>query len=87
MNIYAKYNMPKYKEIIQLVLMLLGRPKDSINLPRSNNLDHRKCITSEGVSKMMEDLDHYELRRESSEAVDEEYKISKLLERRKTDVK
>jgi hypothetical protein len=78
---YTRYNLPKFKEIIQIVLMLLGHPKREINLPRSNSLDHRKCITGEVMGKLMDELEAYELRRESSEAVAGEYKINKLLER------
>ena len=84
MNAYAKYNQPKFKEIVQIVLMLLGKKKAEINLPRSNALNHRRCITADGLTQMMEELENYELRRESSEAVEEEYKINKLLERRKS---
>lgn len=67
---YLHYHLPKYREIVQIVLMLLGRPKAEINQPRSNSLDHRKCIRKDYIERMMTDLERYELRRESSEAVD-----------------
>ncbi len=82
LSTYLSYHLPKYKEIIQIVLMLLGKPKNQINLPRSNTLNHRLCIQKAYIQKMMEGLEEYELRRQSSEAVGNEYKINKLLERR-----
>jgi hypothetical protein len=81
MNSYLNYNIPKFKEIVQLTLMLLGYKKDEINLPRSNTLDSRKCLKKEFIKKMLVDLEGYELKRESSDSVDGEYKINKLLER------
>jgi hypothetical protein len=36
--------------------MLLGHPKASMNLPRSNTLDHRKCISKESIEKMLVQL-------------------------------
>jgi IMP cyclohydrolase len=53
MNTYLNYNIPKYKEIIQIVLMLLGYKKEDINLPRSNILDGRKCFTKASIEKML----------------------------------
>lgn len=79
---YLHYHLPKFREVVQIVLMLVGRPKAEISLPRSNSLDHRKCIRKDYIEKMVADLEKYELRRDSSEAVDSEYKINKLLERR-----
>lgn len=76
---YLHYHLPKYREIVQIVLMILGRPKTEINLPRSNSLNYRKCIKKDYIEKMIADLEKYELRRESSEAVGNEYKINKLL--------
>ena len=42
MNTYFSYNTPKYKEILQIALMLLRYDKNGINEPRSNSLDFRK---------------------------------------------
>ena len=53
MKAYARYNQPKFKEVVQIVLMLLGKPKEEINLPRSNALDHRKCITRDSLPKLL----------------------------------
>lgn len=41
---YLHYHLPKYREIVQIVFMILGRSKAEINLPRSNSLNYRKCI-------------------------------------------
>jgi hypothetical protein len=49
--------------------MILGHPKDEINLPKSNALNHRRCIKKVYIARMLSDLEKYELRRESSEAV------------------
>lgn len=81
MNVFLSYHIPKYREIIQIIAMLLGYKKADINLPRSNVLDARKCLTREWIEKMLADLEKYELRRESSQTVEPEYKINKLLER------
>lgn len=83
---YLHYHLPKFREVVQIVLMLLGKPKAEINLPRSNTLDHRKCIRRDYIDRMLADLERYELRRDSSEAVGSEYKINKLLERRSPSV-
>lgn len=56
MQAYLHYHLPKFKEIIQIVFMLLGHPKAEINLPRSNSLDHRKCIKKDFIEKMLVDL-------------------------------
>jgi hypothetical protein len=50
--------------------MILGYKKADINLPRSNALDHRKCLRKTFIERMMTDLENYELRRESSESVE-----------------
>jgi len=44
LNAYLNYNIPKFQEIVQITLMILGYKKTDINLPRSNSLDVRKCI-------------------------------------------
>ena len=62
--------------------MILNFKKEDINVPRSNSLDCRKCLKKDFIEQMMARLEEYELRRESSETVDPEYKINKLLERR-----
>ena len=81
MNSYLSYRIPKYSEIVQIVLMILGRKKEEINLPRSNALDCRKCLRKQFIETMMNQLESYQLRRQSSETVDPQYKINKLLER------
>lgn len=50
---YLSYKIPKYKEIIQIALMLLGYKKHNINLPRSNILDARKYLTKSSIEKML----------------------------------
>jgi hypothetical protein len=42
MRTYFDYNTPKYKEIIQIALMLLGYKLTDINLPRKNVLNFRR---------------------------------------------
>ena len=63
MGVYLKYKIPKYSEIVQLALMLLSHKKEDINLPRSNALDTRKCLNTEFIETMMENIEKYELRR------------------------
>jgi len=70
MHAYLTYHLPKYTEIIQIALMILGHKKEDINISRTNILDHRKCIQKAFLEKMLLDLDRYELRRDSSDSVD-----------------
>lgn len=56
MHVYLSYKVPKYKEIIQIIAMLLGYNKADINLSRSNTLNARKCLTKDWIEKMLNDL-------------------------------
>ena len=56
MNFYLNYKVPKFQEIVQIVLMLLGNEKPQINLARSNALDCRKCLKRDFIEKLMVDL-------------------------------
>jgi hypothetical protein len=39
--------------------MLLGHPKDKINFPRSNTLNHRKCINFDFINTAIQNLEKY----------------------------
>ena len=61
--------------------MLVGEKKEDTNKARTNQLDFRRVLEQKYHEKMMEKLSEYNLRQESSPECNEEYKISKLLER------
>mgnify|MGYP000918100971 CR=1 FL=1 len=63
MEVYLNYNVPKFTELIQIWCLLLGFPKKEINLPQSNQLDHRKIINPESFKNLLSKLEKYELRR------------------------
>ena len=63
METYLNYNIPKYQQIYQIALMLLGYPKDEINLPRKNVLNFRKVKNQKFIEEFLNKLCSYELRR------------------------
>ena len=84
---FQDYCVPKYLEILQIGLMLVGYAKEEINLPESNVLNWRKVRKVEFIDQFLEKLKNYQLRRtESADAITPEYKITKFLERRKISI-
>ena len=63
METYFNYNIPKYQQIYQIALMLLGYPKEEINLPRTNTLNFRKVKDQKFTEEFLSKLYAYELRR------------------------
>lgn len=53
MEVYLNYNVPKFTELIQIWCMLLGMNKKDINLPQSNQLDHRKIINAASFKNLL----------------------------------
>ena len=51
---YLSYSIPKYKEIVQISFMLLGHPKNELNMPKSNKLNHRKVISEQIMKRLIE---------------------------------
>lgn len=49
MRTYFNYNVPKFKEILQIALMLLGYSMKDINMSRRNTLDFRKVKSPEFI--------------------------------------
>lgn len=56
MEVYLNYNVPKFTELIQIWCLLLGYAKKDINLPQSNQLDHRKVINPESFKNLLSKL-------------------------------
>lgn len=61
MKVYFSYNVPKFKEVVQIALMLLRYDKAEINLPRSNNLNFLKVSDEKFVKEFMGKLGEYDL--------------------------
>lgn len=57
MKTYFSYNIPKFTEILQIALMLLGYKSEEINENRSNALDFRKFKNPDFPQELLQKLD------------------------------